>query len=438
MALRPRFMTVNLKKLTNMEDKILSMFFDLERWKCAIDKGIGKDVRRDQLYQLAKPEVRAAIYQAMKEGRYQISPPHTAQIPKDNPGEFRTVYVNEPIDRIVLSIANDLLFELCPDMIHPRCKSYQKGIGCGKVVQEVSRKICETKGVIIGWKSDLSKYFDSVPIRFIDWAFDEVEKRHGKSAVIDVLRKYYHSNLYFNEKNELCESYQSLKQGCAVAAFLADVIIYHIDEKINALGEFYTRYSDDMLYIGVKYEAAMKILQDELGLMEMKLNPKKVEYLTHDKWFKFLGYSIKGADISLSSTRIKTFQKEIEYRTIKNRGVSLKKAVNAVNRYLYKGNGQFSWATQILPVCNVRKDIDTLNTFVMDCLRAVVTGKRKIGGLGYVVSSKDGCIARGRGRNVTANRAKTEKEIEGYLTLGCMQNAITTRRAVYNTLVASL
>ena len=421
-----------------MEDKILSMFFEMERWQYAIGKGIGKDVRRDQLYQLAKPEVRAAIYQAIKEGRYQISPPHTAKIPKDTPGEFRTVYVNEPIDRIVLSIANDLLFELCPDMIHPACKSYQKGIGCGKVMQQVSHIVCETKGNIRGWKSDLSKYFDSVPIRFIDGVFDKVEQRHGKSAVIDVLRKYYHSNVFFNEDGVVCEAYQSLKQGCAVAAFLADAILYHVDQKLADLGGFYIRYSDDMLFLGENYEKAMQILQDELGKMEMKLNPKKVEYLTADKWFKFLGYSIKGADISLSSTRIKTFQKEIEHRTIKNRGISLKKAVNAVNRYLYKGNGEFSWATQILPVCNVRKDIDTLNVFVMDCLRAVVTGKRKIGGLGYVVSGKDGCIARGRGRNVTANRQKTEKEIEGYLTLGCMQNAIVTRRAVYNTLVASL
>ena len=421
-----------------MEDKILSMFFEMERWQYAIGKGIGKDVRRDQLYQLAKPEVRAAIYQAIKEGRYQISPPHTAKIPKDTPGEFRTVYVNEPIDRIVLSIANDLLFELCPDMIHPACKSYQKGIGCGNVVQQVSHIVCETKGNIRGWKSDLSKYFDSVPIRFIDGVFNKVEQRHGKSAVIDVLRKYYHSDVFFNEDGEVCESFQSLKQGCAVAAFLADAILYHVDQKLADLGGFYIRYSDDMLFLGENYEKAMQILQDGLGKMEMKLNPKKVEYLTADKWFKFLGYSIKGADISLSSTRIKTFQKEIEHRTIKNRGVSLKKAVNAVNRYLYKGNGEFSWATQILPVCNVRKDIDTLNVFVMDCLRAVVTGKRKIGGLGYVVSGKDGCIARGRGRNVTANRQKTEKEIEGYLTLGCMQNAIVTRRAVYNTLVASL
>lgn len=163
-----------------------------------------------------------------------------------------------------------------------------------------------------------------------------------------------------------------------------------------------------------------------------------MEYLTADNWFKFLGFSIKGKMISLSSSRIKTFQKEIEQRTIRNPRTNMTKAVNAVNRYLYKGNGEFSWATQILPVCNVRKDLDELNMFVMDCLRAVATGKRKIGGLGYVRNKSDGCIVRGRGRNVKANRSKTGGNIPGYLTIGCMRNALLTSRAVYNTLVASL
>ena len=421
-----------------MEDVILKKFFEFDRWVKAIDKGVGKDIRKDQLVKLTSEEYRIAMYKSMKHGEYEISPPHTAQIPKDN-GEFRTVYVNEPIDRIVLSIANDLLFELMPGMLHPACKSYQTGIGCGKIVKEVSGiMVSANSKEKLGWKADLSKYFDSVPIKYIDKAFDMVEKKHGKSALIDVLRKYYHCDLYFDEKNNLCSKYQSLKQGCAVASWLADVLLYHIDEELSQLDGYYVRYSDDMLYLGKDYKKAMNILRDRLGEMEMQLNPKKVEYLSVNEWFKFLGFSIKGKDISLSSTRIKKFQKEIESRTVKNRKTTPKKALNSVNRYLYKGNGEHSWATQILPVCNVKKDIDELNKFVMDCLRAIETGKRKVGGLGYVKAQKDGCIARGKGRNVKANRSKTPVMIEGYVTIGCMQKALLTSRAVYNTLVLQL
>lgn len=419
------------------EDKILSMFFETERWQYAINKGFDKDINKATLHQLTTPEARLAMYQRIKDGKYKIMPPHTAKIPKDN-GDFRTVYVNEPCDRVLLSIANDLLFELMPEMVHPRCKSYQKGIGCGRVVQEVSRKICSANGNVIGWKSDLSKYFDSVPIEFIDLAFDKVEEKHGKSALIDVIRDYYHTDLYFDTDGNLSNSYQSLKQGCSVAAWLADVVLYHIDEQLSALDGYYIRYSDDTLFIGKDYEKAMTIMQDELMKMQMKLNPKKVEYLDENHWFKFLGYSIKGHNISLSSTRIKTFQKEIEKRTIKKRDTTMTKAINAVNRYLYKGFGDFSWATQVLPVINVKDDIDKLNMFVMDCIRAVKTNKRKVGGLGYVKTQAVGCIDRGRGRNVKANRTKTESEIKGYLSIGCAQNAMRTSRAAYNTLINNL
>lgn len=421
-----------------MADKILQMFFDIDRWKDAIEKGVFKDIRKDQLILLTDEDTRLMIADSMRQGKYEISPPHTALVPKDN-GEYRTVYVNEPIDRVILSIANDLLFDLMPEMIHKSCKSYQTGIGCGNVVTEVSYRMVNTqKNGYLGWKSDLSKYFDSVPIQYIDQAFDKVEERYGHSVLIDVLRKYYHSDLYFDEDNNLQRQYQSLKQGCAVASWLADVLLYELDDELSRMNGFYTRYSDDMLFVGEEYEKAMGVLQSRLEEKTMKLNPKKVEYLTTDRWFKFLGFSIKGDMISLSSSRIKIFQKEIEKRTIRKPGISLAKAVNAVNRYLYKGNGEFSWATQILPVCNVRKDLDELNKFVMDCLRAVETGKRKVGGLGYVKTKSDGCIVRGQGRNVRANRSKTNNDIAGYLTLGCMQNAIRTGRSVYNTLVSSL
>ena len=420
-----------------MEDKILQMFFELPRWQYAIEKGVGKHIAKRDLWQLTKPEFRAEMYQAIKDGKYEIAPPHTDQIPKDN-GEFRTVYINEAIDRIFLSIANDLLFELTPEMVHPRCKSYQKGIGCGKVVQEISRMICHTKGPVIGWKSDFSKYFDSVPIRFIDAAFDTVEAKHGHSAIIDVLRKYYHCDFYFDHDGQLKVTYQSLKQGCSVASWLADVVMYSLDERLSKLDGVYVRYSDDALFVGPDYEIAMGIMEEEVAMRDMTLNPKKVEYLTPTTWFKFLGYSIKGEDISLSSTRIKTFQHEIEACTIRKPGISLQKAINAVNRYLYKGNGEYSWATQILPICNVKKDIHELDKFVIDCLRGVITGKRKVGGLGYVSTKSDGCIQRGLGRNVAANRKKTSQIIDGYLTISCMQNAMVTKREAYRTLVESL
>jgi hypothetical protein len=265
-----------------------------------------------------------------------------------------------------------------------------------------------------------------------------MENKIGKSKIIDVVRKYYHTDLCFDINGDLIEKYQSLKQGCSTASFLANAVLYPIDDAVSKMNVYYVRYSDDLLALGNDWRDVFEMIKQMLGDMEMELNPRKVEILAKNRWFKFLGFNIKGSQITLSKNRVKSFQKEIERRTIKQRNISLTRALNQVNSYLYKGDGAYSWATSVLPIINVDKDIETLNTFVMDCLRACATNKKKIGGLGSVNDKENYTILRGVGKNVTANRNKTPKEIENYLSIKCMQNAILTRRAVYETLVRSM
>lgn len=420
-----------------MTDILLQKFFEKERWEQALELGVGKGIDKGELRKLTSPQVRLAMYNAIITDNYEIAPPHQAQIPKDN-GDFRIVYVNENVDRIFLSIVNNMFFEMFPEFVHKSCKSYQSGIGCGKIVQEVSRQIVETDDVIVGVKLDLTKYFDTVPIEYIDDIFDRMERKFGPSKIIDIVRKYYHTDLCFDINGELIEHYQSLKQGCAVASYLADAVLYHIDYVISRLDVYYVRYSDDLLILGNDWFKGKMLLKGMLSDMQMTLNPKKVELVYKNKWVKFLGFNIKGNQITLSKSRVKSFQKEIEARTIKQRNISMKRAVNSVNNYLYKGDGTYSWATSVLPIVNVDNDIETLNLFVMDAIRACATKKKKIGGLGSVNDRDDYTILRGTGKNVTANRNKTEKEIEGYLTISCMRNALLTRRAVYDALVRTL
>ena len=418
-------------------DILLQKFFEKERWETALEVGVGKGINKGELKQLTSPEVRLAMYNCIVSDNYEIAPPHQAEIPKDN-GDMRIVYVNENVDRIFLSIANNLFFELFPEFVHKSCKSYQSGIGCGKIVQEVSRQVVNTTSDVVGFKADLTKYFDTVPLKYIDEIFDDMEMKVGKSKIIDIVRKYYHTDLCFDVNGNLIEHYQSLKQGCAVASFLADAVLYHIDEVISKLPGYYVRYSDDLMYIGNEYGTAFQLVKTMLENMEMTLNPKKVEQIYKDKWVKFLGFNIKGSQITLSKSRVKTFQNEIESRTIKQREISMRRAINQVNNYLYKGDGKYSWATLVLPIVNVEKDIETLNAFVMDAIRSCATNKKKIGGLGSVNDKPDYTVLRGVGKNVSANRIKTEKEIDGYVTLKCMRNALLTSRSVYETLVRIL
>ena len=415
-----------------MEDKLLEEMFKRERWEKAIQIAVEKDMPYNELENLCNPQTLTNLYELIKNDEYSIIPPHQQAIPKDD-GGVRIVYINENLDRIILSIINDMLFEFCGELISDRSKAYQTDLSCGKVVKEVVSCIADCKMETIGIKADLSKYFDSVPLRFIEEVFDKVEGICGKSKVINLLRRYYECNLCLDEKGNVIEHYQSLKQGCAVASFLANAVLFEMDEKIKKLDVYYVRYSDDILIIGNEWEKGRELLERCLNEKELILNPKKVEILTKDKFFKFLGFMIRGTEISLSRKRLKNFQKEIFKRCKK--ATSYKSAVHSVNRYLY--NGQYCWAKGVLAYINNVRDIQTLNIYVMDCLRAVQTKRFELGGLGIELSKKDGVVTRGTGSNVTTNRQRTPKELDGYLSLYAAKKALGNRD-MFDNLVRSL
>lgn len=419
--------------------KLLEEMFKYENWISLIDKAEQKNINKTILRKMCEEKTRVEIYTRIKEGRYEISPPHIVLIPKDN-GDFRECKANEDEDRIILTLINDCLMKLFPEMIHDKCKSYQKSIGCAEVVQNVVGEINKVQGNFIGYKVDLSKYFDSVSINWIDWAFYAVERRLGykpnTEPVLNMLRKYYHNDWLFDVDGNLVQKYTSLKQGSAVAAWLADVILYDVDDYLSKYCDVYVRYSDDMLLIGRNATKAKEWLEEKLTKYGLKLNPKKVEPLYKNEWFTFLGFKVKGNMITLSKNRVKNFQKEVEKRTIKVRKISQDKARASVMKYLYEGD--YNWATSCFSIINVEKDIDELNKFIMDCLRACKTGKKKIGGLGSVNNLSDKTILRGTGKNVSSNRAKTDKRIESYISVGCLVKDYQTAKPVFEAVVRGI
>ena len=420
----------------------MKKFFDISRWESMLEKSVDKGIDRALLVQLCEPQNRMQLLNAIVSGNYEIAPPHVARIPKDN-GEFREVYVNEAIDRIFLSLYNDVMFEMYGHKIHPSCKSYQKGIGCPQTVKEISKKICSMPGEVVGYKADLSKYFDKVKIEVIDKALDELSTN---SPLDEIVRNYYHNDMIFDADGNLTEHYGSLKQGCAFASFLANYVLRDVDEELSKMDILYCRYSDDLLMIGKDANKALAKLKEMLEPKGLSLNPKKVESVSKHTYFTFLGFNVCGPHISFSKKSIKNFQKEVEARTIKAK-CSTTKAIHQVNKYLYEGyvvdDKRFGWAAYFLPTINVEEDIQELNRFVMDCIRAVDSGRKEIGGLGENKQMQNGVVCRGKGKNVRANRQKWQNKyggdnIDGYITLNAMRKALKIGKPIYESLLMSV
>lgn len=442
-----------------MSDTILrSLFLDKALWAEVIDHGVDRGLPGYVLEKFQDPHGRAEMCRSIAFGEYEIEPPRTGYRPKDDGGE-RTFFANSPQDRLLLHAIYKWLMRNAAEHVHPCCRSYREGIGIGSIVRDFSKRIAQLsmgdEGKTVGQKFDIHKYFESVGREFIHLAFDRVEQRYGHSSVIDLLRRYYDSDVYYDSRQHmLVEAYNGIKQGCAVSAWLADVILYDLDAELSAHKGLYVRYSDDIIYVGDDYEDATECIVRHLAKVGLTLNQKKVEDITSTRFVRFLGYNVRGSEITLSQKWVKHFQHEIERRTTKDirlmRQVRrirhcwdatsearlqalLHRATKSVMRFLYHGDGHYSWSSHVIGVVNRQQDLKQLHLFCLDALRAVYTGKSHIGGLG--VSKTEG-VVRGRGKNVTSNRVATahlhglsddEGWIDGYYSIAGMHKLRVSR-----------
>ena len=276
---------------------------------------------------------------------------------------------------------------------------------------------------------------------------------------MNLLRKFYKSNLVFDLDGNLIEMYSGLKQGVATASFLADAILYELDDFMYKKYKYYWRYSDDLIVLSKDTSEITNDINKIICKYGVKLNDKKTKELYSDEFFKFLGFDLCGDKITLSGRRAKNFTKEIVSRTIAKPNITPNQAKENVKHFLYGNGDGYSWATACFSALqNCDEDINVLNNFVMDCLRLcevrynynqerkrnglkpkkIKYGFKHIGGIGVVGNSTSHTLVRGTGSKVRIARERTEKEIEHYMSIGCLLNAYKISKPVYQTCVRSM
>lgn len=367
-----------------MQDEKLELFFNKELWEDTIQKCVDKRINKGILAQLCETDNRIAFANLLASGEYKIAPPYIGLIPKPNTPEMRKVYINTGLDRLVLSLINDVYLMLYKSHIHSKCVSYQKGLGVSKIVKSISKQLPHLKveGRQLGYKADLSKYFDRVNKSTLYKALDELDTG---SCLDKIVQTYYKEDIILDENKQVVEHYKSLAQGSAVSSFLANYVLRDIDEALSSMDIIYYRYSDDLLIIEKDADKAIIKLKEMLEPKGLELNPKKIEKIYKDEWFTFLGFDLMGDNITLSKDSKQRFKKKIKQITKMRKGMPTgnrrvqRKAIKDINYYIYtaflKSSQNFGWGEYFYNVCTIEEDIRELDEFVKDHIKHMYTGK---------------------------------------------------------------
>ncbi|WP_275372649.1 reverse transcriptase domain-containing protein [Clostridium tertium] len=324
-----------------------------------------------------------------KEHKWSI--PRKVKIPKETPGEFRDIFLFKEEDSIILKAINKVLSKELNYMISNRVFSYKKSVSVKVACTDVMNYL--TTDNIHYAKADISKYFNSVNNKSILKALNEfIEDEESLNLMVNL----FSINKYIDKNGDIYDEYLGLMPGTATAAFMSNYILREVDTILSSYCKFYARYSDDILLIDDDLdvlESALDILDSNLLDLGLKLNPKKVELKQNAKSITFLGLQITKDYVDVSEKNYnklkrniknicKFIRKDYELK-LKDRNIDqikyLKKAINEINNYLYKGAEyttihKNSKLTYILTNITTDKTIKELDFYINDTLRYVYTG----------------------------------------------------------------
>lgn len=359
---------------------------------------------------LAFYEGRLEVFNRIVTGSYEWQPVTIKYIPKDD-GSLREVYVLADEDRFVMSAITEIYTNDFMDEISPYCVSYQEGISVSSIVREI-----QSKGFYKGYKVDLTKYFDSVPLERIE---ETISSLYPESSLTKLLLKFYKDDRVIINGKET-RRFRSLCQGCSFSGFLSNLILRKLDDELGSLCKVYYRYSDDMILLGDNADEYLAVLYERLQSYGLTINEKKLSAI--DGEFTFLGVKISEKYLRWSDSKRSRIKKRIISLSKKyNKGsrIAQKKFIKDIQKYLLREVDGYSYFSQLCTLNTDGYDILWLSEFCKSTIRALYTGNH----------------------NFTRNRNKTSDEVLrelGWVNLDFLQFCFRKDLGLYKTMVKSI
>lgn len=379
------------------EDEKMKLLCDPAVWQDVLDRTRrkkGRAVDMDAFGAVADTVGRARLVQAIADGEYTISPPRTIykdklrdifisykEAKQRDFEEVRTLYApSQPLDGIVLAVVSQVYNRLYGDLIHPCCRSYQRGVGVKQILHD--DLIPRLRAGQRGWKVDLSKYFDSVNRETLDATLKLMDTG---SPVDTLVWKHFHDDrVYVNGALE--PRYMSIRQGNALGTLLANLALRDVDEALSRLDVLYLRYADDILLLGNDADKALAALRQMLVAKGLHLNDKKTVPIDSTKPFTFLGCEIADGAVDMSAEsyyRVKLKIRKIcrphKYIPKESREEQVK-AIRKINWLLRDGHyadpRKFGFERYFFGVITNPRRLRELDQYIREHIKGIYVGRQ--------------------------------------------------------------
>ena len=301
-----------------------------------------------------EPWVRAnwkTVQQQLLDGTYRPGPVRRKTIRKDGGGE-RLLGIPNVLDRLIQQATLQVLTPIFDPGFSESSFGFRPGRSAHGAAKQVQRIIRQGYAHVID--VDLSKFFDRVQH---DLLMSCVSRKVHDKRLLRLIGRYLRAGVMV--EGVLQPTPEGSPQGGPLSPMLSNILLDNLDKELERRGLQFVRYADDFM-IFVKsprsaqraFESVQRYVTQTLKLV---VNQTKSQ-VTIAEGCEFLGFAFvsgRRATIKVAPKKLKAFKRRVKELTGRSRGISMKRRLTDLTRYLRGWIGYFGLARQLAEFSNL-------------------------------------------------------------------------------------
>lgn len=311
-----------------------------------------------------------AIRDQLLSGTYKPQAVKRVEIPKRD-GGVRKLGIPTVLDRFIQQAVLQVLQKRWDRTFSERSYGFRPNRSAQQAVAEAQRCIIDGFGWVVD--IDLEKFFDRVNH---DRLMARIAQRESDKRLLKLIRAFLNAGVM--ENGLVRPTDEGTPQGGPLSPLLSNLVLDELDRELERRGHRFVRYADDCNIYVRSERAGHRVMESITHFITQKLKLKVNEpksAVARPRERQFLGFTFTGGvspKRRIAPKAIRRFRRQIRELTRRTRGVSFRRMIGELIRYLRGWQGYFGF-------CQTPSVLSDLNSWVRRRMRSVIWKQWKRG-----------------------------------------------------------